>query len=185
MQDHEVARLKDDATLSASISRHNNLGTWNFMAPEYLDGETDYPADVYSFAMSAWQVYTGCIPFSRIPWRKLRKHIRTDRPERPGSMNDQLWSYMQRCWIDEPRSRMKFVEIELVLKTLLDTKRMDNPLDIETYPSTSSSSCDEIHSPVGELGRRMRLQVNTKQVPLTPLMPTPISPVKSTASGMK
>jgi hypothetical protein len=158
------------------------------MAPEYLDGETDYPADVYSFAMSAWQVHTGCVPFSQIPWRKLRNHIRTERPERPGSMNNQLWSYLQRCWIDEPRSRMKFVEIEHVLKTLLDTKRMSNPLNVETYPSTSSSSGDKIHSPTGKLERRstaLQLKVNTKQVPLTRGLPTPISPVKPIAFGMK
>jgi len=190
VQDHEVAMLKDDATLSASISRHNSLGTWNFMAPEYLDGETDYPADVYSFAMSAWQIHTGCVPFSQISRRKLRTHIRTVRPERPASMDNQVWSYLQRCWTEEPRSRMKFVEIELVLKTLLDTKRMGNPLSIETYPSSSSSSCHKIHSPAarGELERRgtaLQLKVNTKQVPYPPGLPTPISPVKPTAFGMK
>jgi hypothetical protein len=189
VQDHEVARLKDDATLSASISRHHSLGTWSFMAPEYLDGEADYPADVYSFAMSAWQIHTGCVPFSQIPWRKLRTHIRTERPERPASMNDQVWSYLQRCWTEEPQSRMKFVEIELVLKALLDTKRpMGNPLSVETYPSSSSNSCHKIHSPAGELERRgtaLQLKVNTKQVPLPPGLPTPISPVKPTAFGMK
>lgn len=191
VHDHEVARLKDDATLSASISRHNNLGTWNYMAPEYLDGETNFPADVYSFAMSAWQIYTGCVPFSRVPWRQFHKHILTERPERPGSMNDQLWSYLQRCWVSEPHSRMEFVDIEFHLKRLLE----ESPLHVETHPFMSRRSGNEIHEPAGNCDRRrstaLSLNVNINQAPPTPNVRrsngqiTPISPVKSTACGMK
>ncbi|KAF9528866.1 kinase-like domain-containing protein [Crepidotus variabilis] len=120
IHDQELARLKDDATMSGSASRHHIYGNWNYMSPEYLDGQADYPIDVYSFAMSAWQMYTGCVPFSKINWRQLRQHISSSRPERPGTMSDPLWLLVQRWWAGDPGRRPTFKEIEPSLKAFLE-----------------------------------------------------------------
>jgi serine/threonine protein kinase len=38
------------------------------MAPERLDGQPlDYPSDVYSYAITAWELYSGEGPFHGVP----------------------------------------------------------------------------------------------------------------------
>ena len=121
IHDFELAALKDDAATSGSASRHHVYGTWNYMSPEYLEGGSEPSIDVYSFAMSAWQMYTGCVPYSKIGWRMLRQHIKTTRPDKPASMSDVLWSHVQRWWDPDPSLRPTFVEIELTLQKFVET----------------------------------------------------------------
>ncbi len=117
--DFGLSHLKEghkSTTISNAIQ-----GTLNYMAPEYLDGAPiDYPADVYSFAMTAWQIYTGLVPFSEVPRRAFHRHVidKQERPEYPNSMNKTLWTLIQDCWQHDPTRRPTFSEIEASLKPL-------------------------------------------------------------------
>ncbi|KAF8966869.1 kinase-like domain-containing protein, partial [Flammula alnicola] len=112
-----------------SSSPSNSLviqGTLNYMAPEYLDSEgesIDFPADVYSFAMTAWQIHTGLVPFSEVPMRTFYRWVidKEQRPEYPNSMNKALWSLIQECWQHDPAKRPTFPEVEASLKPLVES----------------------------------------------------------------
>ncbi|KAF9528867.1 kinase-like domain-containing protein [Crepidotus variabilis] len=119
--DFGLSHLKDQ-TMSTS-TMHTIQGTLNYMAPEYLDGAPiDYPADIYSFAMTAWQIYTGLVPFSDVPQRAFYRVVidREERPEYPNSMSSPLWVLVQECWDQDPKSRPTFLEVEASLLPMVE-----------------------------------------------------------------
>jgi len=94
------------------------------MAPERLDGNPpDKAADVYSFAITAWELFTGSVPFSNVPDRALVRKVadKHERPERPALMESEpLWNLVQHCWKQEPAGRPAFDSIHTRLKSLLN-----------------------------------------------------------------
>ncbi|KDR78359.1 hypothetical protein GALMADRAFT_64814 [Galerina marginata CBS 339.88] len=120
--DFGLSQLKDQGKASQSNSRVIQ-GTLSYMAPEYLEGDPiDYPADVYSFAMTSWQIHTGLVPFADVPRRTFYRWVidKQNRPEYPNSMNKSLWNLIQDCWQHEPAKRPTFPEIEASFKPLTD-----------------------------------------------------------------
>lgn len=104
------------------------VGTGFWRAPEILravrDGEVNLPdlftqeSDVYSYAMTCYEILTGGLPF--------QGHARTDydlvlnggRPELPEWVMSELKELLERCWHSDPSCRPKFAEIMDILQKL-------------------------------------------------------------------
>ncbi|KIM74466.1 hypothetical protein PILCRDRAFT_32124, partial [Piloderma croceum F 1598] len=91
-------------------------GQWRWMSPELMTDALDECAprvtmatDVWAFAMTVVEVFTGAIPFS---------HIKSDasvimfilsggRPkqERCPQINDEIWEMLEKCWDVVPQRR--------------------------------------------------------------------------------
>lgn len=109
--------------MSDSGSAQPTLGAIVYMAPEYLDGgDLEYHVDVYSFAIATWVLHTGCIPFSQVTWRKYRHRVveKKERPQKPDSIHEVLWSGMDKWWSHDPDDRPTFIEIESFLRDLIE-----------------------------------------------------------------
>ncbi|KAF8154118.1 kinase-like domain-containing protein [Crassisporium funariophilum] len=122
ISDFELSALTNDAQMSGSSSQPISK-SWNYWPPEYLEGESfEYPGDVYSFAMTAWEIHTGCVPLSLLDWGRFCKQIivKKERPPYPESMCQHLWSLLQRCWSHKPCDRPSFLEAESCLKGISD-----------------------------------------------------------------
>jgi len=91
-----------------------------WMAPEVMDPGPDYEfdadvypvtpeSDVYSFGMTALEVYSGQVPFvhRRFYGGVVFDVVRGLRPPRPACPNleDDIWSLIQSCWHQDPKRR--------------------------------------------------------------------------------
>jgi serine/threonine protein kinase len=128
ISDFGLSRFQDHvssgrSTVSISLARTHD-GSLRWMAPERLDGNPpDRAADVYSFAITAWELFTGSVPFSHVPDRALARKVvdKNERPERPVSMeNEPLWDVVQHCWNPEPARRPAFDGVHARLKSFLN-----------------------------------------------------------------
>jgi hypothetical protein len=131
-EEYYVAKLADFGIAKARRQHTNFLtmmaGTTSWRAPEVysvpdLDTANNYqwPADVYSFAMTCYEILTGRIPFEGVPNTKIYKGIVAgDRPSlEEYSMPPVLKDLIQRCWATDPQERPNFAEI---CKTLWQCK---------------------------------------------------------------
>ncbi|KZT50794.1 kinase-like protein [Calocera cornea HHB12733] len=108
----------------ASESSESPLGTLRWMAPERVIPEHygmtaassfTPAADIYSFAMVAYEIISGSMPFAEIrnPYILFQQIERGDRPKRPTSggeysaFDDALWSTIEDCWKEDWRARPK------------------------------------------------------------------------------
>jgi serine/threonine protein kinase/WD40 repeat protein len=65
-------------------------GTPEYMAPEQAQGKAEFASDRYSFAVTAYQLFTGKVPFKgETPYGTLMQHI-TAEPPPPRQFNPQL-----------------------------------------------------------------------------------------------
>ena len=114
MADFGLSKVRNQLTSMAN-RRTSNDGTLRWMAPELLDGlQLDLPCDIYSFAITAWELYTGQIPFSNVPDTVVPRVVvdKKRRPDRPALLvNDTLWSLIEKCWQPEPLERPMFSTI--------------------------------------------------------------------------
>ncbi|KAF4569433.1 hypothetical protein EYR36_009224 [Pleurotus pulmonarius] len=119
--DFGLSRLQDQIA-SATTRTKKASGTLRWMAPELLDAEPlDKPADVYSFALLAWELYTGLVPFGDLPERALARRVvdKRERPLRPGAMEDDVWGLVQQWWVHEASMRPVFGSIQTQLRGIL------------------------------------------------------------------
>eukprot|EP01018_Ginkgo_biloba_P016116 Gb_35658 [translate_table: standard] len=126
--DFGLARTKFDG--SNSIGKTPNAGTKFWIAPEVLQEITSIDdstigvnysveADVYSFAMTFYEVLTGKIPFEgiTISWKNFRiKVLNGDRPELPRDCPKYLACFIKRCWDGIPNRRPPFDDICKMLR---------------------------------------------------------------------
>ena len=113
--------------LSSLATRHHNTsqqpgGTLRWMALERLDGEPPSNcSDLYSFAITAWELYSSEIPFLTVPDSALPYLVvtREKRPPRPISLkNEDLWTLICTCWHADPQKRPVFSDVHEKLKVL-------------------------------------------------------------------
>jgi serine/threonine protein kinase len=83
-------------------------------------------ADVYSFAMIAWEVLTRRVPFKGMNPVQIGLAVREQklRPNLPSTCPPAYARLMERCWHDEPDSRPSFDEI---VELLADHVAMSRP----------------------------------------------------------
>ncbi len=82
-------------------------------------------ADVFSFAMTCYEVVSGKLPYNSLPRQNINKLVREGvRPELPKDINTRLSSLIQKCWQTEAPERPTFEEICLDLQEMkaLETK---------------------------------------------------------------
>lgn len=102
------------------------VGISRWSAPEIIEPSCDSngisvmeskPADVFSFAMFAVEVFAGTVPFERqtLTIAALRI-IRGERPEMPGNapdvgLTDEMWKHLESCWQQDPKKRSTMEEV--------------------------------------------------------------------------
>lgn len=94
------------------------VGTGLWRAPEVLqalrDGGRPFftpQSDVYSFAMTCYEILTGGIPFKEANGLNIDLVLRGTRPELPSNLHVKVKDLMDRCWHQDPSMRPTFHEI--------------------------------------------------------------------------
>ena len=104
------------------------VGTGFWRAPEILravrDGEVKLldlftqESDVYSYAMTCYEILTGGLPFHGHPRTDYDFVLNGGRPELPEWVTSELKELLERCWHSNPSCRPKFAEIMDTLQKL-------------------------------------------------------------------
>jgi serine/threonine protein kinase len=102
------------------------MGTARWAAPEQMMfGTLSKATDVYSFGMTAYEVFTGRAPFAHTPDALLLTLVvdRKLRPPRPPIedapvLDNASWTFVDTCWADEASARPSASRIEAALKGL-------------------------------------------------------------------
>ena len=117
------------------------VGTGYWRAPEvlaalkggYLSPKVyTKQADVYSYAMTCYEILTGCIPFEDRPRTDFRFVLGGQRPQLPECLRSDLKTLICRCWVTDPAQRPTFAEIVKALDEMY-TPKMENELDELDY----------------------------------------------------
>ncbi|KAF8999811.1 kinase-like domain-containing protein [Cyathus striatus] len=142
ISDFGLSQLKDQSLSHTNCTRAAvNIvqGTLRWMAPELIEGEPlDYPADVYSFGITSWEIYTGLTPFADIPDRAFSRRVidRGERPAYPSTMNKALWNLIQQCWGHDSAVRPSFSTLEASIQNIID----ENPRHSYSLPASPVST---------------------------------------------
>lgn len=98
----------------------SECGALRWKAPELFDGAAPTQlSDVYSFAITAWELLTGKVPFSDVSDSFLPSFVSKSRgrPVRPDLLlNEAVWILMRKCWDSDPSERPPFWSIHSTLK---------------------------------------------------------------------
>lgn len=112
------------------------VGTGFWRAPEVLVAVRDQnyhdpstftqKADVYSFAMTCYEILTGCVPLENLVPNDYDAVLRGLRPQLPHPMNSRVTELLWRCWHSNPSERPSFEEIVFVLETVKHSSDLTN-----------------------------------------------------------
>jgi len=104
------------------------------------------PADVYSFGVLAYEIFTGTPPFKEQTHAKAAfRTLMGDRPEFPQNAEDvgltiHMWELLQRCWHQDPIRRPTVEEIIRKLQKFIEhDNRYDEYVQIARVVLTPSS----------------------------------------------
>ncbi|EMD39284.1 hypothetical protein CERSUDRAFT_152382 [Gelatoporia subvermispora B] len=142
---------------SRSTSSVGTQGSFRWMAPEILDpelfenegGRARRESDVYSFALTMWEIFTGAIPFEDCPRDAtvILRVIRGTRPQYPqqtiDGLNEYVWDIMEDCWQSDWRERPAIAN---VMERLHDAQRRHqsgSTLIVYSQPSQSVPDISE------------------------------------------
>lgn len=94
-----------------------SVGTSNYMAPEFFEGEYDEKVDVYAYAMMIWEMLTKEIPFDGYGDAQVLYMVKfkNQRPTIPTETPQGLKNLIEKCWSNDPKERLSFQEIEQLL----------------------------------------------------------------------
>lgn len=107
------------------------VGTGFWRAPEILQGVKDRKvtpnlftkeADVYSYAMTCYEMITGRLPFERVMRNDYDVVLREDRPNLPKETMPWIKELLSRCWHANPLKRPRFEEIH---KCIIEHSEVD------------------------------------------------------------
>jgi serine/threonine protein kinase len=95
-------------------------------------------ADVFSFAMTCYEVISGKVPYSSdVPRQSINKLVREGmRPELPKDINTKLYSLIQKCWRTEATERPTF---EYVCSELSEMKALETKA-----PERLTETCSDL-----------------------------------------
>jgi len=123
--DFGISKIIDATSTFSPLSR---VGTTRWMAPEVMfEPEEDsskmkyYPlkSDVYSYAMTCYEILSGSIPFDGISLRDLQQKVRAGlRPTLPNSLPTSLSPLIKCRWDADGRRRPSFSRISTELRHL-------------------------------------------------------------------
>lgn len=113
-------------TQSECASMTPDSGTYRWMAPEMISNKTfSMKADVYSFGIILWEMFTGEIPYHdmstiQAAFAVVDKEVR---PPVPANCPRPLKELMEECWATNPDKRPSFYEIVKRLDQFQDCVR--------------------------------------------------------------
>lgn len=109
---------------SIQISMTGGIGSPLYMAPELLEGEDIYGSsiDVYAFAILAFEIVTGLIPYSHLKKVPSQYQLATkvkngERPHFNDKVSKKMKDLIELCWSRNPYERPSFGEIFQALST--------------------------------------------------------------------
>lgn len=107
----------------SAASNGEQLGTIGYMAPEIAlqTSEFTYAADVYSFAICLWEIFTGMEPYANEDWYAIIRQLQDK--ERLPLPPEEIWpkelaDLVSKCWAEAPSDRPSFEEIIITLRQL-------------------------------------------------------------------
>jgi serine/threonine protein kinase len=109
------------------------VGTGFWRAPEILEAlkrrtpaadACSPKADVYSFAMTCYEVLTGLLPFEGQLMTNYDLVLSGHRPHLPDYIDPTVRALLLRCWDADPSKRPSFEKILKTLATLVDNLRL-------------------------------------------------------------
>ncbi|KIP07762.1 hypothetical protein PHLGIDRAFT_60252, partial [Phlebiopsis gigantea 11061_1 CR5-6] len=133
LSDFGLSRIKLQTTTIINPSSQPQKGTARWMAPEQLQGSSaSRSSDIYSFAMTIYETFTGRPPFPDTPdsmlyalvcERSIRPKFDDVRPEVVKlGLNDAMWELVENCWRQNPKERWTVAQLRDGLQDLLDAK---------------------------------------------------------------
>lgn len=142
----ELEPLITDFGMAKLVDQNNAMfqtmaaGTYIFAAPEIILGDADNVnydgklADVYSFGVLIYQLFTGITPFANIKssLQLMRLIEKAERPEFPKDFNPLLKAFIEHCWDQKPDERPTF---EQILQYIGDPKSIEaiGGIDLERF----------------------------------------------------
>jgi serine/threonine protein kinase len=96
------------------VTLTQQAGTPLYMAPEMYEAGDYTPAvDVFSFGLILYDLVVGDFAFSPslTPWQLMNVVTRSDRPECPSDMSENVKGIILRCWSVEGDARGTFEDI--------------------------------------------------------------------------
>ncbi|OCF78736.1 TKL protein kinase [Kwoniella mangroviensis CBS 8886] len=148
--DFGLSQIKIDITSKSAnpTEGESNAGTLRFLPPERLKSSPmTKECDVYSFAMTIYQIYSGEIPFAALDAYNAKMSILEGvRPPQISDIPDQLYGLMTRCWAADPRIRPSFEEITAELQGMYN--HADSPAQsYRSVPTLLDLSGDRLEPP--------------------------------------
>ncbi|KAF8185737.1 kinase-like domain-containing protein [Pholiota molesta] len=153
--DFGLSRIKENVdSRSSYVSSSSARGSPNWMAPERLEGGSlRKPCDIYSFAMTMYEIHCNSNPFGALlpgDFRELvaAQHRRPARPhdDEAPQLTEDGWQLMTKCWAPEPihRHTADAVSAELDHMTIFGGtgthRREDTPQIHSRMPPPASRS---------------------------------------------
>ena len=106
-------------TAEEAVTETNLGGCRFFLAPEMLRSQPfSYPADVYAFAITMYEILSGCVPASKKYtnvndfFKDVCRGVRPDVSRLTSQgINDSLIELIIECWDDDPQKRPKMIQV--------------------------------------------------------------------------
>jgi len=115
----DLGCAKVKSSMGATLGRHGAVGTPLYMAPEvHRDENYDASADVFSYAIMLWELYSGTQPFQGWSIQRLIKDVGNGdaRPQpMPATLPMVLRFTLEKCWQKTPAERPKMTTVLEVL----------------------------------------------------------------------
>ena len=89
-----------------------------------IDRAFTHKSDVYSFAMTCYEVLTGKSPLPNLRACDYEAVLSGTRPDLPTDLNPRLRTLIRKCWHATPAKRPKFCEILLELRHVVTEMRL-------------------------------------------------------------
>lgn len=124
----------------------------HYIPPEVLiSNKYTKESEVYSFALIAYELFTGKDPFGNISqFNLMEKIVNNRRPYLDDSIPDAYHDLIRKCWSQNPEERLTFEEICKELKSSFEF--LERKEDFEQYTKLVDDFC-EINKPFDQVIR--------------------------------
>ncbi|KAL7719157.1 Protein kinase domain containing protein [Entamoeba marina] len=107
-----VLKITDFGTsrLKQRVSKEKGLGTPTYVAPESYTDNYSSASDVFSFAVTAWELFYGVEPYSEFKSLfEIKDFVKSEkRLEINDTMPESWKSLIEKCWTHNPENRPSF-----------------------------------------------------------------------------
>lgn len=109
------------ARTDLSLGKTRQVGTINYMAPEVIEGSNyDFKADVFSYGLMLWELYSGTFPFSWVSRARVSDEIINGSPlPYKTPISEDLKQLIEDTKMLNPEDRPSFSDI---IERMLDNK---------------------------------------------------------------